>query len=345
VTIAWVLGRAGLLGAALCRALRADGTELFCPAQRFAWDRPLELSEQISAATRAFALHAQMADRWEIHWAAGVGTMSSTADVLAPETRALTLLLELLPREPRLMAIPGALSLASSAGAIYAGSTDEVITEQSSPAPTTAYAIEKLRQEELLQTFVAAHPRTTALIARISTIYGAGQATGKKQGLLGHMARNVIRNRPMQIYVPFDTIRDYIDADDAALAMIGVMRSANQPAQVLTKIIASESPTTIAEIVSIFKRLARRTPLVVRSANRLSELYSRRVQFRSVVHSEFARPPCKRLAVGISQLMRAEHLAFIKSPDTPAIEAEPMPGKPAGSFAQAVTLQTSGQVA
>jgi len=314
MTIAWVLGSAGLLGAALCRALRADGTELFSPAQRLAWDEPLELSAQLVAAVQAFALRAQAADRWEIHWAAGVGTMSSTADMLAPETRALTLLLELLPREPRLMAMSGALSFASSAGAIYAGSRDEVITEQSSPAPTTAYAVEKLRQEDLFQAFVLAHPGTVALIARISTIYGAGQATGKKQGLLGHMARNVIRNRPIQIYVPFDTIRDYIDADDAALAMIGVMRSAIQPSQALTKIIASESPTTIAEIVSIFKRLARRSPLVVRTANRLSELYSGRVQFRSVVHSDFVRRPGKRLAVGISQVMRAEHLAFIKSP-------------------------------
>lgn len=345
MTIAWVFGSAGLLGAALGRALRADGTELFLPAQRLAWDRPLELSEQIGAAVRTFALRAQGAGRWEIHWAAGVGTMSSTAEALAPETRALTRLLELVPHEPRLMAIPGAFSLASSAGAIYAGSTDEVITEQSTPTPTTAYAVEKLRQEQLVQTFVSAHPGTAALIARISTIYGAGQAARKKQGLLSHMARSVIRNRPMQIYVPFDTIRDYIDADDAAIAMIGLLRSADPSAPVLTRIIASESPTTIAEIVAIFKRLARRTPLVIRSANRLSELYSRRVQFRSVVRSAFVRPPGKRLAVGISQLMRAEHLAFIKSPDIPAIETEPVPLRAVGAFAQATTAQTGRQVA
>lgn len=345
MTISWVLGSAGLLGAALCRALRADGTELFLPAQRLAWNEPLELSEQIRAAVRAFALRAQSADRWEIHWAAGVGTMSSTADVLAPETRALTLLLELLPREPGLMAIGGALSFASSAGAIYAGSSDEVITEQSPLAPTTTYAVEKLRQEDLLRAFGAAHPRTSVLIARISTLYGAGQAAGKKQGLLAHMARNIIRNQPIQIYVPFDTIRDYIDADDAAGAMIGVLRSASPSSPVLTKIIASESPTTIAEIVAIFKRLARRTPLVIRSANRLSALYARRVQFRSVLRSEFARPPGKRLAVGISQLMRAEHLAFIKSPTPVAIETEPLPARFAGSFAKATTPQALGQVA
>mgnify|MGYP000072348758 CR=1 FL=1 len=39
-----------------CRALRADGAELFSPAQRFAWDRPLELSQQISAAVRVASL-------------------------------------------------------------------------------------------------------------------------------------------------------------------------------------------------------------------------------------------------------------------------------------------------
>lgn len=315
MTIAWVLGSSGLLGSALCRALRAEGTQLYFPSQRLAWHDPLQLPDQISAAVAAFALSAERAQRWEIHWAAGVGTMGSTAEQLAPETQALTLLLACLPHEPRLMAVPGSISFASSAGAIYAGCRDEVITEQSAPAPTTAYAAEKIVQEEILRTFVTAQPSTTALIARISTLYGAGQALGKKQGLLGHMARNIIRNRPIQIYVPFDTMRDYIDADDAALAMIGLMRSARAEPRLLTQIIASENPTTIAEIVSIFKRLARRTPLVVRSANRLSALYARRVQFRSQLRSDFVRPPTKRLAVGISQLMRAEHVAFIKCSD------------------------------
>jgi hypothetical protein len=38
------------------------------------------------------------------------------------------------------------------------------------------------------------------------------------------------------------------------------------------------------------------------------------VQFRSVVVSSYVRSPGKRLPVGISQLMRAEHLAFTKNP-------------------------------
>lgn len=318
MTVAWVLGSAGLLGAALCRALRADGTELFFPAQRFSWGQPEALKQQITAAVAAFGLRTQAAQGWEIHWAAGVGTMGSPAEALAPETQALGLLLDRLQLHAGLMGTPGAISFASSAGAIYAGCLDDVITEQSSPAPTTPYATEKLRQEKLLQDFVATQVSISVLVARISTLYGAGQASSKKQGLLGHMARSIIRNRPIQIYVPFDTMRDYIDADDAAVVIMGMLRSPGSATALRTRIIASENPTTIAEIFSIFKRLARRTPLVVRSANRLSLLYSQRVQFRSLQRAEFSRPAGKQLAVGIAQLMRAEQMAFIKSPDRPA---------------------------
>ncbi len=321
MTIAWVVGSAGLLGAALCRSLREAGTELFFPDDRFAWSEPLRLAHQIEAAVKAFAGRARQDDPWEIHWAAGIGTMGSTAAEMAPETGALKLLLDLVQLEPGLMAGSGTLSLASSAGAIYAGTADEVITERTAPAPTTAYAVEKLRQEDLVRNFVSENPGTAALIARIATLYGPGQAAGKKQGLLGHMARCIIRNEAIHIYVPYDTIRDYIDADDAAAAMVGTVRSCSIRPTVLTKIIASEYPATIAEIISIFRRLSRRTPLVVRSANKLSSLYTRRVRFQSIESTNHARPPAKRLPVGISQVMQAEHMAYIKArvPATPAL--------------------------
>jgi UDP-glucose 4-epimerase len=314
VTIAWVVGSSGLLGAALCRALREAGTELFSPDARFTWNDPDRLLPQMQAAVRAFAERSLAEGPWEIHWAAGVGTMGSTAAQLSPETRALTLFLELLQAQTRLMGGAGTIMFASSAGAIYAGTSDEIITEHTTPAPTTAYALEKLQQEELLRNFVARNPVTSAFIARISTVYGPGQASAKKQGLLGYMARCIIRNQAIHIYVPYDTIRDYIDADDAASTIVGTLRARGGGVPVRMKIIASEYPATIAEIISIFRRLSRRTPLVVRSANKMSALYTRRVRFRSIEPSSYTRPPGKRLPVGISQVMKAEHLAYIKAP-------------------------------
>ena len=313
MTIAWVLGNGGLLGAALCRALRNEGTALFFPAERFSWGNSPEIDAQMVVAVQAFACTVKSTDRWQIYWAAGVGTMGSTQSAMATETHTLAQLLRLLASEPGLMTVPGAIAFASSAGAIYAGATDAVITENTPAAPTTAYAHEKLHQEGLLAAFARANTRTSALLARISTVYGPGQAVGKQQGLLTHIARRILCNQPIQIYVPYDTIRDYIAVDDAAAAITCALGITGSNPRALIKIIASEHPTTIAEIVSIFKRLARRAPRVVTSASKLSAMYSRRVQFRSLTLPECAKAPQRSLLVGISQLMAAERSAFVQS--------------------------------
>lgn len=313
MTLAWVVGSNGLLGAALCRTLKRNASDLFFPHERFCWDDEPKLSTQIAAAVQAFAAQLGTSRRWEIYWAAGIGTMGSKAEIFTPESRALSLLLECLEANPRLMAEPGSIAFASSAGAIYAGSPDNIITENTEPAPTTDYAREKLRQEEQVSTFALTHSQTSALIARFSTLYGPGQAAGKKQGLMTHIARSILRNKPIQIYVPYDTIRDYITAEDAAATMIYALRNTSDKPRAVTKIIASEHPTTIAEIVSIFKRVARRKPRIVTSASRLSGLYARRVQFRSIVLAGHTRPPPQKLAIGIAQLMAAERSAFVRS--------------------------------
>jgi UDP-glucose 4-epimerase len=305
VTVAWVLGSNGLLGSALCRALRCQEAGLFSPAERFRWSSETELIIQIDAAVRAFAARIGAAERWEIYWAAGASTMSSSEADLALETRILSLLLGRVASEPRLIAVPGAIAFASSAGAIYAGSRDYIIDENTALAATTAYAREKLRQEELVRSFARANRGTAALIARISTLYGPGQSVGKQQGLIAHIARCILRNQPVQIYVPFDTIRDYIASDDAATEMVIALRAAAEHFQVLTRIIASEQPTTIAEIIAIFKRIARRSPRIITSASRLSAIYPRRVRFRSIAvqHTPLRRTS---LLVGIAGVMAAE---------------------------------------
>ena len=310
MTVAWVFGSNGLLGAALCRVLRINGTKLFFPAERFCWNNSHELFDQVAAAVPAFAAQVGAAERWEIYWAAGVGTMSSSADIFVPETRTLSLVLRLLESEPRLLPMYGTLAFASSAGAIYAGSLDDIITENTVPAPATAYARAKLGQEDQIRAFAFANDGTTAIIFRLSTLYGPGQTAEKKQGLLSYIARSILRNQPIQLYVPYDTIRDYIAADDAAAVMVTAIQTGSEKSSVLIKIVASEQPVTIAEIVSIFKRVSRRTLRVVTSGSKLSGLYSHRVQFRSIALPEFNRVPIKSLPVGIFQLMTAERAAF-----------------------------------
>jgi UDP-glucose 4-epimerase len=312
MTTAWVLGSGGLLGTALCRALHRNGTKLYSPNERFHWTNASQYAPQLETAVQAFAAIVSISERWEIYWAAGVGTMGSSNDDLEVETRFLTLLLHLVESESRLMMAPGAIAFASSAGAIYAGSSDYFISENTPIAPTTAYGREKLKQENRLRSFAQTNFGKAASIARLSTLYGPGQSSGKQQGLLTHIARSILRNRPVRVYVPLDTIRDYIAADDAAAAIVALSRATRNESGVLIKIIASEQPTTIAEIISVFRRIARRAPRIVTSASKLTGIYSQRVQFRSIVAPILPRSPRTSLLVGISQVMAAEYGEFAR---------------------------------
>ena len=321
MTVAWVVGSGGLLGSALGRVLAGHDTTLFAPAERFRWQSVPERERQIGEAVRAFASRIGAGERWELYWAAGVGSMGSLEANLAEETRALAHLLELLLREANLRAAPAAVAFASSAGSIYAGATEPIISERSSPSPNTPYARAKLEQEEIVTAFARAHGKSTALIARLSTLYGPGQSHGKPQGLIAHIARALVRNQPVRIYVPLDTVRDYLAADDAAAAMfkalealaaLAAVRTQGAGSAVLTKIFASERPTTIAEIVAVFRRIARRAPRIITSASRLSALYPRRMRFASVAARELSRPPRVSLLVGVSEVLAAERALFAR---------------------------------
>ena len=306
MTIAWVIGSGGLLGSALSSALRSKGTTTFSPAQAFNWRDAAQLQSQFTAAVQSFALQVPLADGWELYWAAGVGTMGSSAQQMTQETEAFSILLKLLEAEPTLTKTRGSIAYASSAGAIYAGCTDNIIDDGTAPAPTTPYAHEKIKQEALLRVFASKSKTFSVLLARISTLYGPGGAVGKQQGLITHIARCMLRNQPIQIYVPLDTIRDYITADDAARMIVATLREMSPASGVQTQIIASEQPTTIAEIVSIYKRITRRNPRIVSSASKLSAVYTRRIQFRTKNVSGGRLKATTSLIVGIAGVMAAE---------------------------------------
>lgn len=309
----WVIGASGLLGSALSGALRTGGDQPFTPAERLAWHDTPRVMAQLAKSVVEFSSLVNAGDTWEVYWAAGIGTFASLAEELDRETVVLAAFLTALEQQPALRAASGAISLASSAGALYAGASNEIINEETAVAPTTPYAHAKLEQEGLVAAFAERQGNVFALTARISTLYGVGQAFGKKQGLLTHIARSIVRNRPVQIYVPFDTIRDYITASDAAVRMVMIVRQHAGEARRVTQVVASEQPTTIAEILATFKRVSRRAPRVVTGVDRNTALYTRQVQFRSLMPSGEHGWPSTSLIVGIGQLLQAERFHFAQA--------------------------------
>ena len=310
----WVIGAGGLLGGAVVRAIRRrGGVALHAVEEDLAWGNNVLLAAQLDREVAAFARATERAGRWLLVWAAGVSSMSSDAASLELESRALDLLLERLMAEPALRVAPGCMVLASSAGAIYGQSRDDHIRETSAVAPGTPYAMHKLQQEAKVRRAIEAQPRWTAMLARFSTLYGPGQSRDKSQGLITQLARRIVGNEVVHIYVPLDTIRDYIFVDDAADRTLDAVRDLRDRAgEAVMKIIASEQATSIAQLVGVFRRVSRRPVRLVTSVNSLSPLYVRCIRFRSDEPIGYPHVACCSLHIGIHKVLEAERIAAFR---------------------------------
>lgn len=315
VTRVWVLGRGGLLGSAVGRALAAgDGAAIDLPGPS-SWDDAAGFANWVRQTASTFAKRLQASPpgeeaRWAVLWAAGQGTMGSRAEDMERETTLLSSLLDALTATPELRRRPGAFVFSSTAGGIYAGSTDETITERSAPKPTGPYGEHKLKQEQIVAAWARTMPEASVLLARISTLYGPGQSARKRQGLISHIARSLLRQQPVHIYVPLDTMRDYLYADDAARDVLDALGAVAGTPGITTKIVAAEQATTVAQIIGTFEQIMRRMPRVITSAHPLGAQYRHRMCFRSEVHREARTRDRTSLLVGISAVMAQERLAF-----------------------------------
>lgn len=308
MTATWVLGARGLLGRALAGQLRKASSPMFEPGIHLTWNAERLLREQLAHSVTAFARQAREAGSWELYWAAGVAGMGSPEAAVAAENRAFEWLLQRLEAEPRLREGPGRFLLASSAGGIYAGSRAAVVDEATPEAPTTPYAVGKLHQETLLRQSPLVTAGCRVLLARISTLYGPSLPEDTRQGLISTMARCVVRNRPVPIFVPLDTARDYLDTDDAARMAIASLRSLPDAARPTVKILAAEIPTTVAELLATVQRVAHRRPLLTTSVGSLSGLYTMRFRFRSRVLPDAALCAKTPLLHGVARVVAAERL-------------------------------------
>lgn len=315
--LTWTLGAGGLLGSRVRAALAsgfADAAESRCQGCRFPWTEPARLGEVMMSAAERFV--AEVRDRearqWAIAWCAGAGTVGTSSSELAAETAAFRMFLgglgRALGRAPRPVA--GLFFLASSAGGVYAGNPQRPLNEHSAPAPLSPYGEAKLAQETLLAEWAGARAGVSTLVGRIANLYGPGQNLLKQQGLVSLLARAMIQHQPAHIYVPMDTLRDYVFADDCGrlvarcLARLENEAGASGPNHVI-KILATEKTTSIGELIGIVKRLGRNhlrlvhAPSPKRSAGQPGDL-----RFRSVAWADLHLRDATPLAVGIHRLYR-----------------------------------------
>lgn len=314
-TLFWIIGRGGLLGSRLPAAItgHVPGGECWTsPVARFSWGQPELLAEQLRASAVEFAAEVRRRGcGWGVFWAAGAGVIGTGDELLAAETSTLERLLALLDTYLLDAALaPGLVFLASSAGGVYGNCSDPLITEMSECRPMSAYGHNKLRQEAILHAWADGRPDVTCRIGRISNLYGPGQNLAKPQGLISHISRCLIWQQPIHVYVPLDTIRDYIYVDDcarqivsAAVGWLGRVEAQPHPSRNRVKLFAAEEPTTVAQIVGEFTRLSlRRHPRVICAPSALGLQQPRRLQFKSVVAPHVGLRQQTALPVGISRV-------------------------------------------
>jgi UDP-glucose 4-epimerase len=322
-TLAWVVGSGGLLGSHVARAVQAAAgfVPWSPPGGPLPWEDRARLEARLGAAVDAFVAGAGQGTHpaWSVFWCAGAGVVGTSPAALDAESATWELFLEQLGRALAVVKParerPGRLFLASSAGGLYAGSPDRPLHESSAPRPISPYGQAKLRQEQKLEEWTGRHPRVSSLVARISNLYGPGQKMGKPQGLISHMSRCLIHHQPVHIYVPLDTIRDYVYVEDAAPSLVRWMErlgteAASSGTRRVLKICASEQETTIAALLGVFRRLAKRQLKVVSGLHPTHAQQPARLQFRSQVWGDEPRPAGTALPVGVDRVYRHQLRLF-----------------------------------
>ena len=293
----------GLLGRNVELALSAKGP-IWHPRHRFTWDDPDAVERELSIACQTFAAEVGSAS-WQIAWCAGAGVVGSGASDLEHETRALSCLLAGVTENlcGRGMGT-GAMFLASSSGGVYAGVGSPPFHEDSPVAPLAPYGWNKLEQESLARQW-SLETATPVLIGRLSNLYGPGQNLTKGQGLITQVCLRVMNRQPLILYVPLDTIRDYLFARDAGqlvaegLGRLRLESSRTAMTPDVVKILASHQPATISTVLAQLRWIMKRPVSVIIAASPNAAWQARDLRMTSSVWPELDRRPMTTLSEGI----------------------------------------------
>lgn len=248
--LSWIVGQGGLLGGAVSRATESNFVHLSVP-----WDEPDTATKVLDSELTRFVQAAGDGD-WSVIWAAGSGVVGSTPEELAAETQILSRLIVRM-RDCRPTG-RGVFFFASSAGGVYAGSSDPPFGESTAPRPLSPYGKMKLAQEDILRTTLQGY--VPLVIGRLSNLAGPGQNLEKQQGLVSQLCRAAVTRQPLNVFVPMETLRDYLYVDDAAAMVHILVENAvrEQPTIPVLRNISSQRPVSVCTVVRTVQQVAHR---------------------------------------------------------------------------------------
>ena len=297
----WTIGSGGLVGRSIDRALPNS-----FQASAIPWrDSEARLSV-LSDSTSMFFDHVSR-DAWCIVWAAGAGTVGSDKRSLEEETSAVQNFASTLAdtlSDRSYQTSPGLCVLISSAGGVYAGTPDPPHSAHSTPSPVSPYGAAKLAQERAWHGTLS--PVCPTLTIRLSNVYGEGQRLDKRQGLISQLAYSAAARQPLRIYVPLDTVRDYIHADDAARLVAGHVRDrlvdSADPSLQSKVIVARGDGTSIASLLRMMTDVSHRRIPVAASTSTSAASQAQDSRFIPDLPRGFISSGARALPIGLKQV-------------------------------------------
>lgn len=255
----WVIGSRGLLGSSVSDELLKSGKP-WHPSTQMIWAKHGDaesiaaMEHSIMSAVEEFA-SAQSEQAWSIFWCAGIGVVNSPNELLDLEIMAVRHLTSSLKKFGLTSNGVGRIFFASSAGGVYAGSLNPPFTEATPVVPISNYGRQKIAIEDLLLKF-GEECNTKIIIGRIANLYGVKQNQHKQQGIVTALVRSSLTNTIMNIYVPLNTIRNYIFAPDAACQIVSQVMEMDEPARLV--VICSKYNWSLSTILRMTQDVMRK---------------------------------------------------------------------------------------
>lgn len=309
----WIIGQGGLLGSALVEQLpltQKSWIRWQAPL-KFSWKIPSLLSQEFSLAIKNFYIESQNYSSWTIVWAAGAGVIGTQGSDLAAETNNFRHFIELLMQDFGVNLNQGTFFMSSSAGGVWGGAKSFPIHETTPTSFISDYGKQKLAQEAILIELTEKYPDFKILIGRISNLYGPGQNLSKPQGLLSQLCRSALLQVSMNIFVPLNTIRDYLNSHDAAdliLRALQKVQNHNYHSRVTFKIFCSEEDCSISQILNYLHQLTHHEPIISFPEAKTTLQQPTELTFRSQILIDTFR--CRSLLQGINELLTYQETQF-----------------------------------
>ncbi len=251
-----ITGAAGFLGQNLARGLAAGGASLTLVSTREAPAlRALPRSRLVLG--RAASVLGELdlgAHDLLLHLASSTNPRVGTVRDEVAQLDELALLLD------RARAVEGLrVVTCSSGGTVYADGPSPH-REEEPLAPRSPYAWGKAAGEELLAFHARAHG-LKRVVLRCTNVYGPGQTTEKRQGMVARLLFDLRDGRATPVWGDGEEVRDYLFVDDLVELVAALVR---RPDVEGTFNVGSGQGTTVNALVDVVARAVGRPPRLER---------------------------------------------------------------------------------